>query len=226
VMTKRGLYDVPPVTNTPVPGVPSVLPVPGVLGDFGQEWDGGGQEGCPHRTDDEHGENVSIGQVGQDGHHCTSAPVHDLDPDLAERCDVVDVTLIEDEPPDDLRLPPHAPTADLSPAAQAAGVSRRVQEIADTVRPTTAGPLLSAAPPIDEAHPEARGEPVGVDTPRAAPAKRSRQKAAGPHEAPWLFGQWTVTSAPPRHEPPRDEFFADATSQHRAHADDYEEDII
>jgi hypothetical protein len=146
----------------------------------------------------------------------------DLDPDLAELCEAVGVTLTDDEPPNDLRLPPHDPTADLPPAARAARVSRRVHRMADTARPTPSESPARDALPIDEASPEAMGEPVGVDTPRAAPAKVSRQKAAGPHEAPWLFGKWTVTSAPPRDAPPPR---ADAMGEHRTDGVDGHEDL-
>jgi hypothetical protein len=100
VMTERGLYDVPPVTNTPVPGVLDVLRVPGVLGvlgDSGQEWDRVGLWGGPHLTDDQQRENDRIGQVGQGGHRFTSEPVHDSDQDIAERFDAVSPS--DDEPP-------------------------------------------------------------------------------------------------------------------------------
>jgi hypothetical protein len=56
VMTEKGLYDLPPVTKTPVPGVLDVLRVPdvlGVLGDSGQEWDRVGLWGGPNLTNDE-----------------------------------------------------------------------------------------------------------------------------------------------------------------------------
>jgi hypothetical protein len=100
VITDRGLYDVSPMTNTPVLGVldvPDVPGVPGVLGDSGQEWDRVGQWECSHLTNDEQRENVSIGQVGQGGHHVTSDPVHDSDQDIAERFDAVSPA--DDEPP-------------------------------------------------------------------------------------------------------------------------------
>jgi hypothetical protein len=86
VMTERGLYDVPPVTNTPVPGVPSVLRVlgvPGVLGESGQDSDWGGQEGCPSLTLNNHRENLRVGQVGQGRQPFTQGPVHDNDQDTA-----------------------------------------------------------------------------------------------------------------------------------------------
>jgi hypothetical protein len=164
VMTERGLYDVPPVANTPVPGVPGILRVPGVLGvlgDSGQEWDRVGQWGCPHLTDEEQIENVRIGQVGQGGHRFTSEPVHDIDQDIAELFDAVDVTPIDDDPPDDMLLTSHDPTADISPAAQEAGFTRRVQTMADTVRPKpSVSPSNDEPPPLDEAYAEARGEQV------------------------------------------------------------------
>jgi hypothetical protein len=164
VITDRGLYDVSPMTNTPVLGVldvPDVPGVPGVLGDSGQEWDRVGQWECPHLTNDEQLENVRIGQVGQGGHRVTSDPVHDIDQDIAELFDAVDVTVIDDEPPDDMLLTPHDPTADISPAAQEAGFTRRVQTMADTVRPQPSGsPSDDEPPPLDEAYAAARGEPV------------------------------------------------------------------
>jgi hypothetical protein len=90
VMAKSGLYDLPPVTKTPVLGVPSVLHVPGVLpvlGDSGQEPDRVGQEGCPSLTIDNNRENLRVGRVGQGGHRFTSESVHDIDQDIAEAFD-------------------------------------------------------------------------------------------------------------------------------------------
>jgi hypothetical protein len=84
VMAERGLYDLPPISKTPVLGVLDVSDVPGVLGvlgDSGQEWDRVGQEECPNLTNGEQTENVRIGQVGQGGHRFTSDPLHDIDQD-------------------------------------------------------------------------------------------------------------------------------------------------
>jgi hypothetical protein len=164
VIAESGLYDLPPATKTPVRGVPSVLPVPGVsgvLGESGQDSDWGGQGGCPNLTDDEHVENACIGQVGQGGQRFTAEPVHDIDQDIAELFDAVDLTPLDDEPPEDVLLTPHDSTADLSPAAQAAGITRRLQQVADTVRPNPSVSVSNDEPPrIDEAYLEAMGEQV------------------------------------------------------------------
>jgi hypothetical protein len=115
----------------------------------------------------------------------------------------IDLTPLDDEPLEDMLLTPHDPTADLSPAARVAGVTRCLQQMADRVRPT---PSVSGSndesPPIDSAYPEALDEQTDVDTRLAATAKWSREKAAGHHKNPWLFGNWTVKSAPPNDELP------------------------
>jgi len=156
-----------------------------------------------------------MGQVGQGGHRFISNPVQDIDQDTAELCDAVDVTRIDDEPPDDRLLPPHDPTTDLLPAAQEAGFSRRVQQMAETVRPKPSVPPANDAPlPLDEASAEVMGEPVEVDTRLAAPAKRSRMKAAGHNKDRCLFGNWKVKNSPPSDAPPRrDDAHADAIGQ-------------
>jgi AAA domain len=75
-----------------------------------------------------------------------------LDPDLADVLGAVNVTAIDDEPPDDLLLIPRDPTAALSPAAQEARFTRRVQQLAETVRPTpSVSPSHNAPPAINEA---------------------------------------------------------------------------
>jgi hypothetical protein len=87
----------------------------------------------------------------------------DSDPalDIANGLGTVNLTPIDDEPPDDLLPPPDGSTADLSPAAQAAGSTRCVQTVAGTVRPESS---VSASSdellPIDEAYLEAIGEQV------------------------------------------------------------------
>jgi hypothetical protein len=73
----------------------------------------------------------------------------------------VNVTLIDDEPPDDMLLTPYDPTADISSAAQEADFTRRVQQMADTVRPQpSVSPSDDEPPPLDEAYAAARGEQV------------------------------------------------------------------
>jgi hypothetical protein len=115
----------------------------------------------------------------------------------------VDVTPIDDEPPADLRLTPRDPTADLLAAAQAAGFTRRIQQLADTVRPKPSGSAShDAPPPLAEASAEALAEPVDVATRPAAPEQRSRTKASGPNKASWLFGNWKLKNSPLSDEPP------------------------
>jgi hypothetical protein len=85
----------------------------------------------------------------------------DLASDMADVFGAVNVTRIDDEPPDDMLLTPDDPTADISPAAQEADFTRRVQTMADTVRPQPSGsPSDDEPPPLDEAYAAARGEPV------------------------------------------------------------------
>ena len=73
----------------------------------------------------------------------------------------VNVTLIDDEPPDDMLLTPYDTTADISSAAQEADFTRRVQQMADTVRPQpSVSPSDDEPPPLDEAYAAARGEQV------------------------------------------------------------------
>jgi hypothetical protein len=77
----------------------------------------------------------------------------DRAPDIADVLDTVNLTPIDDEPPDDLLLTPRDSTADLSPAAQAASFTRRVQTVADTVRPKpSVSPSSDELLPIDEAY--------------------------------------------------------------------------
>jgi hypothetical protein len=108
----------------------------------------------------------------------------DLAADIADVFGAVNVTLIDDEPPDDMLLTPRDPTADLSPAAQAADFTRRVQTVADTVRPKPSVSVSNDEPPIDDAYADAKGEQVNGDTRVAAPAKVSRRQAAGHNKAP------------------------------------------
>jgi biotin operon repressor len=231
VVAAKGLYDLPPVTNTPVPGVLGVPDVPGVLGVLGvsgQEWDRGGRRGCPSLTADGEMENARLGQPGQGGHRFTAEPVHHTAEDSAELFDAVDVTRIDDEAPDDMPLTSHDPTADSSPAAQEAGFTRRIQQLAGTVSPTpSASSAFDAPPPLDEASTEARGEPVGGDGLLAAPARVSRPKAAGPTKAPWLFGNWRLITPPPSGEqPPVAEASDDPRGTPRDHHHDYEEHTL
>jgi hypothetical protein len=231
VMAERGLYDLPPVTKTPVLGVLGVPDVSGVLpvlGDSGQDSDWVGQEGCPSLTIDKHRENIRVGQVGQGGQPFTQGRVHDIDQDIAELFDAVDLTLIDDEPSDDMLLTPHDSTADLSPAAQAADFTNRVQQLADMVRPApSVSPSRDAPPAINEASAEAMRAQVDGDTRLAAPAKVSRKTAAGHHTNPSMFGHWTVKRTPLSDAPPpRDEASAKATGAHRDHTNDYEEDTV
>jgi hypothetical protein len=87
----------------------------------------------------------------------------DLASDLAAVFGAVNVTRIDDEPPDDMLLTPHDSTADISSAAQEADFTRRVQQMADTVRPQPSVSLSDdEPPPLDEAYAEARGEQVDV----------------------------------------------------------------
>ena len=152
----------------------------------------------------------------------------DLASDIADVFGTVDVTSIDDEPPADMVLTPYDSTADRSPAAQEAGLTRRLQQVADTVRPKSS---VSASPdeppPIDEAYAEAKRAQVDGDTRLAAPAKVSRKTAAGHHTNPSMFGHWTVKSTPPSDQPPpRNAASADAMGHHRDHTDDYEEDTV
>jgi len=208
-----------PVTSTPPrTSTASTTSVPSSHSHtYGRERPEVGETEAPEEGEDTEVTGVVSGGLGPD-----------LDPDRAERCDAVEITCIDDEPPDDLQRPPHDLTADPSPAAQAAGVTRRVHTRADPVRSRPSGSPASDEPPsLDAASPEARSEPVEGDTPLAAPGTWSRTQAAGHHQTPWRFGQWTVTRAPRREAPPpRDEAAADAMGQHRDKTDDYEEDTL
>jgi hypothetical protein len=109
-------------------------------------------------------------------------------PDMADLFGTVDVTPIDDEPPADMVLTPHDPTADISPAQHRAELTCRVHKVATVVRPKSL-----------------------ADT-----QKVSRTKAAGPTKAPWLFGNWKMTSSSPSDAPPpRDEDFAGARAGRR-----------
>lgn len=159
--------------------------------------------GGQHEEDQE-GQVGSEGEVVQEASmaHISIPPLQSTVDDIVGAFREIDVTLIDDEPPDDMLLTPRDPTADISPAAQEAGFTRRLQEMADTVRPKPSGsPAHDAPPPLDEAYAEARGEQVDVDTLLAARAKVSRTKAAGHNKAPWMFGNWTVKNALPSDEP-------------------------
>jgi hypothetical protein len=148
--------------------------------------------------------------------------------DIVGALSEIDLTPLDDEPPDDLLLIPRDSTAAISPAAQEAGFTCRVQTMADTVRPQPSVSASSDEPsPIDAADPEAMREEVDGDTPLEAPEKWSRTKAAGHNKNPWLFGHWTVKRAPLSDAPPsRDDTDADAIGQHRDTHDDYEEDTL
>jgi hypothetical protein len=118
---------------------------------------------------------------------------------------------------------PHDPTVDLSPAAQAAGFTRRVQQLADRMRPNpSVSPSSDEPPAIDAAYPAAIGEQVDVDTRLAAPGKWSRKKTAGHHKNPWMFGHWSVKNAPPNDEPPA---HADAIGEPSTNGVDGHEDL-
>jgi hypothetical protein len=175
--------------------------------------------------EDEEVQVASEGEVVQEASMATiSTPQVQLTvDDIVDASSEIDLTPLDDEPPDDLLLTPYDPTADLSPAAQAADFTCRVQTVADTVRPTPAVAASSdEPPPIDSAYPEAPGEPVDVDTHLAATAKWSRKKAAGHHKNPWLFGHWTVKNSPPNDAPPPD---ADAMGEPSANGADGHDDL-
>jgi hypothetical protein len=140
----------------------------------------------------------------------------------------IDLTPLDDEPPDDLLLTPHDPTADISPAQHRAEVTPRLQQLADMVRPKASGsPSHDAPPPIDDAYADAMREQVDGDTRLAAAAKSSRTKAAGHTKAAWMFGNWKVRTAPSNDKPPpRDEAYADTMGKPSHNHDDYEENTI
>jgi hypothetical protein len=149
----------------------------------------------------------------------------DSDPalEIADVLGTVNLTPIDDEPPDDMLLTPHDPTADLSPVAQESGFTRRVQTMADTVRPK---PSVSAShdepPPIDEACAEALSEQVDAEARLAPSAKWSRKKAAGRNKNASMFGNWTVKHSPPSHESLR---HADAMAEHRPNGVDGHDEL-
>jgi hypothetical protein len=123
--------------------------------------------------------------------------------DIVGTLSEINLTPLDDEPPDDMLLTPRDSTADRSPAAQAAGLTRRLQTVADTVRPKpSVSPSSDEPPAIDDPHAEVMREQVDSDTRLAAPAKVSRKTAAGHHTNPCMFGHWTVKNAPPNDEPP------------------------
>jgi hypothetical protein len=79
-------------------------------------------------------------------------------PDVADVFGTVDVTPIDDEPPADMVNVPRDSTADLSPVAQESGFTRRLQTVADTMRPRP-----SVAPSSDElSRDEASAEAIGA----------------------------------------------------------------
>jgi hypothetical protein len=176
------------------------------------------------REEDQEGQVVSEGEVVQEASMATiDTPQVPLTVDaIVGAFREMDLTPLDDELPDDLLLTPHDPTADLSPAAQAAGFTCRLQQMVDTVRPTPSVAPSSDEPPIDDAYAEAPGAQADVDMLLAAPAKWSRKKTAGHHKNPWMFGHWTVTSAPPSDAPPPR---ADALAEHRANGVDGHDDL-
>ena len=125
--------------------------------------------------------NASIGHPGGLRGKSDQSYCHDTDqnllgvaPDMADVFGTVDLTPIDDEPPADMLLTPHDPTADISPAQRRAELTSRVHKVATVLRPK----------------------------PLADTQKVSRTKAAGPNKAPWMFGNWTVKNALPSDEPP------------------------
>jgi hypothetical protein len=93
-------------------------------------------------------------------------------------------------------LTPHDPTADISPAQHRAELTSRVHKVATVVRLK----------------------------PLADTEQWSRTKAAGHNKAPWLFGNWKVTSSPPSDAPlPGNEGFTGAMGEQ---ADDTDEEVF
>jgi hypothetical protein len=73
----------------------------------------------------------------------------------------MDLTPLDDEPPDNMLLIPHDPTADISPAQHRAELTSRVNKVAMVLRPKpSVSPSHDERPPIDDAYADAMGRQV------------------------------------------------------------------
>jgi hypothetical protein len=159
VPTGKGGYTLPPSVQ-PVPSVQAVHPVQAVQREREQAPTGVNTPPCsPQKTHQPRVDGI-VEQVNSLNSRSDNPPLHaphDLDLDIANVFDAVNLTSIDDEPPADMVNVPHDQTADLSPAAQESGFTRRLQTVADTVRPTPSVSVSHDEPPRDEASAEATG---------------------------------------------------------------------
>ena len=96
---------------------------------------------------------VQVASMADIGTPQVQVTVDDIVGTLSE----INLTPLDDEPPDDMLLTPRDSTADLSPVAQESGFTRRLQTVADTVRPKPSVSVSNDEPPRDEASAEATG---------------------------------------------------------------------
>jgi hypothetical protein len=147
----------------------------------------------------EEGQVVSEGEVVQEAamDNIGTPPLQLTVDDIVGAFGEIDLTPMDDEPPDDMLNIPHDPTADISPAQHEAELTRRVKKVGNTVRPK----------------------------PLAATAKLS--KASSHNKDAWLFGHWQAKSSPIDDEqPPFDDAYADAMGEQMDNTDDDDVEVF